>query len=39
MHELSPPYMPEYNGVLERYNRTLHNIVRLWLLNDIGQIR
>ena len=31
MHEFTPPYAHEYNGVPERFNRTLQNIVRPWL--------
>ena len=31
MHEFTPPYAYEYNGIPEGFNRTLQNMVRLWL--------
>ena len=31
MHEFTPPYAHEYNGIPERFNRTLQNMVRPWL--------
>src|SRR5258706_9899112 len=31
VHEFTPPYAHEYNGVPERFNRTLQNMVRPWL--------
>ena len=31
MHEFTQPYAHENNGVPERFNRTLQNMVRPWL--------
>ena len=31
VHEFSPPYAHEYNGIPEQFNRTLQNMVRLRL--------
>ena len=31
MHEFTPPYAHKYNGVPEQFNRTLQNMVTLWL--------
>src|SRR5258705_2177818 len=32
VHEFTPPYAHEYNGVPECFNRTLKNIIRAWLV-------
>src|SRR5258705_1649467 len=32
VHEFTPPYAYEYNGIPEQFNRTLQNMVRLWLI-------
>ncbi len=40
MHEFTPPYAHEYNGVPERFNRTLQNMARPWLVdlnNHLGK--
>ena len=33
MHEFTPPYAYEYNGVPERFNQTLQNMARPWLVD------
>ena len=33
MHEFTPPYAHEYNGIPERFNRTLQNMARPWLVD------
>src|SRR5258705_7286295 len=33
VHEFTPPYAHEYNGVPEYFNRTLQNMVRPWLVD------
>src|SRR5258705_5116076 len=36
VHEFTSPYAHEYNGVPERFNRTLQNMVRPWLADFNG---
>src|SRR5258705_268540 len=36
VHEFTPPYAHEYNGVPERFNRILQNMVRPWLADFNG---
>src|SRR5258706_3716159 len=36
VHEFTPPYAHEYNGVPECFNRTLQNMVRPWLADLNG---
>ena len=33
IHEMTPPYSPESNGVAERKNRTLKNMVNAMLIS------
>src|SRR5260370_16748805 len=33
VHEFTPPYAYEYNGVPERFNRTMQNMARPWLVD------
>jgi len=35
VHKVTPPHTPEHNGTTERKNRTLLNMVRCMLNNNI----
>lgn len=36
MHEVTPPYSPQSNGIIERKNRTLMDIINAMLVGSGG---